>query len=215
MISSQRLILVCAAISCVSLATLLFEGMAVAQAPPALGGEPKPFSTKSAPPAFGRELNPEPPASGSRSNASSKGVPPEPTPGKGAGKLAPGAAAPEVPRPSDESVQQRSRAVPQWWSTTSAMTMSAAVLVFGLVVIVLATYLIRLGKSSEAVLRIFGTILIIVIAVFLVVAGYSDTQIAPVMGLLGTIAGYLLGKESKEKPSSQSNVDPAQERQTG
>jgi biopolymer transport protein ExbB/TolQ len=35
-------------------------------------------------------------------------------------------------------------------------------------------------------------------AVFLVVAGYTDTQIAPVMGLLGTVAGYLLGKEPKE-----------------
>ena len=35
-----------------------------------------------------------------------------------------------------------------------------------------------------------------VFAIFLVVAGYSDQQIAPVIGLLGTIAGYLLGKES-------------------
>ena len=96
-----------------------------------------------------------------------------------------------------------------WWSTRNAMTMSAALLVFGVVVLLLATYLIKVGKSSEAVLRIFGTILIIVIAVFLVVAGYSDTQIAPVMGLLGTIAGYLLGKESKEKPSAPSQTDTA------
>jgi uncharacterized membrane protein len=58
--------------------------------------------------------------------------------------------------------------------------------------------LIRSGIKTEAVLRIFGTILIIMLAVFLVVAGYTDTQIAPVMGLLGTIAGYLLGKETKE-----------------
>lgn len=96
-----------------------------------------------------------------------------------------------------------------WWSTRNAMTISAALLVFGVVVLLLATYLIKVGKSSEAVLRIFGTILIIVIAVFLVVAGYSDTQIAPVMGLLGTIAGYLLGKESKEKPPTPSQTDTA------
>lgn len=89
------------------------------------------------------------------------------------------------------------------------MTMSAALLVFGVVVLLLATYLIKVGKSSEAVLRIFRTILIIVIAVFLVVAGCSDTQIAPVMGLVGTIAGYLLGKESKEKPSTPSSPEPA------
>jgi hypothetical protein len=97
-----------------------------------------------------------------------------------------------------------------WWSTRNAMTMSAAVLLFGLVVIFLATYLIRAGKSAEAVLRIFGTILIIVIAVFLVVAGYSDTQIAPVMGLLGTIAGYLLGKESREKAPPPANGETPQ-----
>lgn len=92
-----------------------------------------------------------------------------------------------------------------WWSTTNAMTMSATVLAFGLIVIFLATYLIRHGKNTEAVLRIFGTILIVVVAVFLVVAGYSDTQIAPVMGLLGTIVGYLLGKETKEylEPSNK------------
>ena len=85
-----------------------------------------------------------------------------------------------------------------WWSATNAMTISAAVLAFGLVVILLATYLIQSGKNTEAILRIFGTILIVLVAVFLVVAGYTDTQIAPVMGLLGTIAGYLLGKETKE-----------------
>ncbi|MBI3014428.1 MAG: hypothetical protein HYY65_05065 [Candidatus Tectomicrobia bacterium] len=89
-------------------------------------------------------------------------------------------------------------AASSWWSVTDAMTISASVLVFGLLVILLATYLIRAGKHTEAVLRIFGTILIVMVAVFLVVAGYTDTQIAPVMGLLGTIAGYLLGKETKE-----------------
>ena len=91
---------------------------------------------------------------------------------------------------------------PAWWSVTSAMTMSAIVLLFGLLVILLATYLIRAGKNAESVLRIFGTILIILVAVFLVVAGYTDTQISPVMGLLGTIAGYLLGKEAKDKASN-------------
>lgn len=88
--------------------------------------------------------------------------------------------------------------IASWWSVTNAMTMSSIVLVFGLLVILLATYLIKAGKNTEAVLRIFGTILIVMVAVFLVVAGYTDTQISPVMGLLGTIVGYLLGKETKE-----------------
>jgi hypothetical protein len=82
-----------------------------------------------------------------------------------------------------------------WWTTTSAMTMSAAVLVFGLLTLALAAYVIRKGHPWEAVLKIFGMVLIIVLAVFLIVAGYDDKQIAPAMGLLGTIAGYLLGKD--------------------
>lgn len=89
--------------------------------------------------------------------------------------------------------------MPPWWSTTNAMTLSSAVLVFGFFVILIAAYLIKSGKSAESVLRIFGTILIVVSSLFLVVAGYSDKQIAPVLGLLGTIVGYLLGKEECKK----------------
>jgi len=85
-----------------------------------------------------------------------------------------------------------------WWSVTDAMTISITVLIFGLLILILATYLIKLGKSPQIILRIFGTIFIITAAIFLVVAGYSDQQIAPAMGLLGTIAGYLLGKDTKE-----------------
>src|SRR6266852_2872249 len=61
-----------------------------------------------------------------------------------------------------------------WWTTTSAMTMSASVLVFGLLTLCLAAYLIRKGHPWEAVLKIFGMVLIIVLTVFLIVAGYDD-----------------------------------------
>ncbi|MDF3864220.1 hypothetical protein P3W53_07105 [Pseudomonas denitrificans (nom. rej.)] len=83
-----------------------------------------------------------------------------------------------------------------WWSVNDAMTISATVLVFGLAISLMIGYLLAKGKHPEHLLRTFGTIVIIISAVFLVVAGYSDKQIAPVMGLLGTIAGYLLGKSS-------------------
>lgn len=94
------------------------------------------------------------------------------------------------------SVKQQS-----WWSVNEAMTISSAVLVFGFVIVVVVGYLLGKGIASENLLRTFGTILIIIASVFLVVAGYSDQQIAPVMGLLGTIAGYLLGKSGSEKES--------------
>ena len=88
---------------------------------------------------------------------------------------------------------------PDWWSVQSAMTISAAVLLFGLLVLILAAR--YMSKASDSHIRLFATMLIVVMAVFLIVAGYSDTQIAPAFGLLGTIAGYLLGKDASTKSS--------------
>ena len=85
--------------------------------------------------------------------------------------------------------------------------MCAAILVYSVVVLSLATYLIIKRHSAEAVLRFFGTILIITTTVFLIVAGYTDQQIAPAVGLLGTLAGYLLGKDPKPGDGSGSRGD--------
>jgi len=82
----------------------------------------------------------------------------------------------------------------EWWSTSQAMTMSTIMLVFFLIVLSMMTHLIKFGKDPEVILKIFGMILIIAISSFLVVTGYNSEQIASVIGLLGTIAGYLLGK---------------------
>lgn len=100
------------------------------------------------------------------------------------------------------SVQQPSApATKTWWRVDDAMTISTVVLGFGALVLILAVFLLRKTEvSAESVLRVFGTILIIVCSIFLVVAGYTDQQMGPVMGLLGTIAGYLLGKGNGNPP---------------
>jgi hypothetical protein len=73
--------------------------------------------------------------------------------------------------------------------------LSRSVLGFGLIVIVLETILILRKKiEEENAVRFIVVTLIITAALFLITAGYSNDQIAPVMGLLGAIAGYLLGK---------------------
>jgi hypothetical protein len=41
--------------------------------------------------------------------------------------------------------------------------------------------------------------LVVTAGLFLIPASYSNDQIAPLIGLLGTIVGYLLGKSSEEK----------------
>ena len=53
------------------------------------------------------------------------------------------------------------------------------------------------------ILRTYGTVLVLILAVILIVAGYSNDQITPVIGLLGTIVGYLLGKESASERASK------------
>ncbi|NKX17935.1 hypothetical protein HGD86_02010 [Alteromonadaceae bacterium A_SAG5] len=46
------------------------------------------------------------------------------------------------------------------------------------------------------IVRLIGLTLILCLAAFLVVAGYGKEQISAVIGLLGVIAGYLLGANS-------------------
>ena len=82
------------------------------------------------------------------------------------------------------------------------MTISASILLFGLLVMMLATWALRHGIAAGLVLRLFGMLTIIVLAVFLVVAGYDSQQIAPVTGLLGTLAGYLVGRSVQEQPKT-------------
>ena len=98
-----------------------------------------------------------------------------------------------------------------WWSTKNAMTMSSTVLLFGVLVIGICAWLMRdMKPSADSILKVFGTVLIITGALFLVVAGYSDEQMAPVMGLLGTLAGYLLGKNAGNGSSDNAANAPRQ-----
>lgn len=79
--------------------------------------------------------------------------------------------------------------------TVQEVYMSIAVLVFGLFIIIAMTFLFYKQKADvEDSLKYFVVTLIIIGSLFLVTAGYGNQQIAPILGLLGTIAGYLLGK---------------------
>lgn len=79
--------------------------------------------------------------------------------------------------------------------TIQEIYMSIAVLIFGLLVVVAQTLLFYRQKADvEEAFKYFIVTLIIIGSLFLVTAGYGNEQIAPILGLLGTIAGYLLGK---------------------
>lgn len=86
-----------------------------------------------------------------------------------------------------------------WWTADNAMTISASVLVFGLCVMLMSARALIRGIPAAAILRLFGMLTIIVMAVFLIVAGYNTEQVAPVVGLLGTLAGYLVGRSASSE----------------
>jgi len=90
---------------------------------------------------------------------------------------------------------------PAAWTPELVCKLRLGLGLFAVLSFALVTFLIWQKRSAEQILRTFGILVIIFAAVFLVIAGYSDTQITPVIGLLGTIAGYLLGRKI-ETPSA-------------
>lgn len=91
---------------------------------------------------------------------------------------------------------------PTFWTHKEMFFLSTFTLIFGLTVLLIVAFLIYRrveNTDSDSLLRVFLTPLIIISAVYLVVVGYSEKQISPVIGLLGTIAGYLLGQQKSSK----------------
>jgi|SRR5882724_2714400 len=76
--------------------------------------------------------------------------------------------------------------------------LSIIVAVVGLAVLLLEFLLLRRNSifKAEDALRIFGITLILIGALLATTAGYSANDIAPAIGLFGTVAGYLLGRSS-------------------
>ncbi len=80
--------------------------------------------------------------------------------------------------------------------TSIEIVLSVSMLVFTLVLIIVEAMIIMKAEKSWApasILKVLGLTLIICISALLVIAGYGKDQIGPVMGLLGVVAGYLLG----------------------
>ncbi len=78
--------------------------------------------------------------------------------------------------------------------------LSCLVLVFGLLVMAgeLLVMLKRERGWGPNANQIVGLTLVVTAGLFLITAGYSQEQIAPMIGLLGTITGFLLGKSTNK-----------------
>ena len=86
--------------------------------------------------------------------------------------------------------------------TALELGLSIGVLVFGALAMGMQIYvMIRANRYWDSLsIKIVGLTLVITAALFLIVAGYSQDQVAPIMGILGTVVGFLLGKEGVAEP---------------
>ena len=82
--------------------------------------------------------------------------------------------------------------------------LSLGVLAFGLILVIFTGFFVLRKNASwdQEATRVFAISVIITAGLFLITAGYSDRQIAPMFGLLGTIVGYLLGKSLPQEQNS-------------
>lgn len=110
---------------------------------------------------------------------------------------------PEEDAPSDEKSRR--------WHETAEIAFSLSVLAAGGVVLGLLAWLRSKRLISAGLfLKLFVLVAVIASGVFVITAGYDQDQIGPMMGLLGTLVGYLLGKqEPKPAPEPQEPVAPA------
>jgi hypothetical protein len=77
--------------------------------------------------------------------------------------------------------------------------LSISVLLFGLILILGILFLLYKQNKGfgNITFKTLGIVLILTASLFLIVAGYSQEQITPVIGLLGTIAGFIFGSTIK------------------
>jgi hypothetical protein len=93
--------------------------------------------------------------------------------------------------------------------TSHETTLSFAALGFGTLVLILQMIAMRKVHSSpEDILRTFSVTLVITGTLFLIAAGYDNNQIAPAVGLFGTLVGYVLGRRSST-PEEKTPKDEA------
>jgi hypothetical protein len=84
--------------------------------------------------------------------------------------------------------------------TRHELLLSTEVLVFGFVVLAVEFVLLLKRRTTQSgITRAISLTLILVGTLFALTAGFGGSQIAPAMGLFGTVAGYLLSRS----PSSR------------
>jgi len=99
--------------------------------------------------------------------------------------------------------------IPTGEEDVQSTTLSISTLVFG-VVLILFVFLFRNKTNTNDAYytyKLIGIVFIGTVSVFLIPAGFDNAQITPVVGLLGTLAGYLAGTSHQNTTTQQSGND--------
>lgn len=95
----------------------------------------------------------------------------------------------------------------QPWSESLVKYLSISVLGFMMVSLILCTTLLwRRNAEASEILRTFGILSIVGLSALLLITGFSNEQLTPIVGLFGAIAGYLLGKDARPGGSGGGNT---------
>lgn len=98
-----------------------------------------------------------------------------------------------------DKAQAAHPALVQPWSPELVKFLAIGVLAFSCIALIMAAVLLwRSTAPPNQVLKVFGVISILCFSALLLVVGYSNEQLTPIVGLFGAIAGYLLGKDSSK-----------------
>jgi|SRR5690348_6304844 hypothetical protein len=78
--------------------------------------------------------------------------------------------------------------------------LALVVIGFGVLVVIALFIILRTKQAGpDDAIRAYTITLIIIGTMVLICAGYSNDQIAPAIGLFGTLAGYLLGRRGGQQ----------------
>lgn len=84
---------------------------------------------------------------------------------------------------------------PDYFITKKEFWLAIAVLICLIIVLIFEFKLIKERQlDDQTAVRLLIVTMVILGSLFIIIAGYTDTQIAPIFALFGTICGYLFGK---------------------
>ncbi|MEM9920198.1 MAG: hypothetical protein AAF990_19025 [Bacteroidota bacterium] len=77
---------------------------------------------------------------------------------------------------------------------------SLIIMVFSFIIFTMLLFRLKVPQMGpEDFIRLTILVLVICSSMYLISAGWDNQQTAPAFGILGTIAGYLLGRDSKKQ----------------